>query len=270
MSRHDKFISFRDSALTQLLKPALTSPASCRITVLLALRSEPQYAGESTSNQRFGAVCANAASSGAGATSARLPRLPSGPANARPSTKSVRSSRAKCPDSNVDRTCSAGGGSRMRVQSALSAATAALQEAEADIKQMQEDGFDEHPVQPCAKFPAATIRSFLKNKQQFDDGALAARKWKHALMELRAQAKRQEVCGGLSQEMRRAEEQLSAAEHAVFVYSGMFYRQASTGIWIPRHKRLTARMHDRDTLQMQVAFLSDPNASTLAAGAKAL
>ena len=47
MSRGDKFISFRDSALTQLLKPALTTPVACKITVLLSLRSEPQYVDKS-------------------------------------------------------------------------------------------------------------------------------------------------------------------------------------------------------------------------------
>jgi len=262
MSRHDKFISFRDSALTQLLKPALISPASCHITVLLALRSEPQYAGESTSTQRFGAVCANAAA-GAGASSGRLPRMPRGPAGARPSTKPMRSSTARTPDSTADGTSATETGSRIRVSSALSAATNALQQAEADVLQMQADGYDEHPVQPCAEFPAPTIRSFLENKRQFDDGAQEVRKWKHSLMELRAQAKLSMKSGDLASDIKRAEELLQAAEHQVFVYAGMFYRQASTGIWIPRHKRLTARMHDVDTLRMQVAFLSEPGARCL-------
>ena len=253
MSRNDKFISFRDSALTQLLKPALTSPASCHITVLLALRSEPQYSAESLSTQRFGAVCANAASGAgprsgprAGSNSPRLPRISDG---GKPSAKSMRSSEAK-----VSGSSSAGVGKGVRLQIALALATSGLQEAETDILQMQRDGFDEHPVQPCSEFPASTIRTFLKNKQQFDDGAVEVRKWKHTVMELRAKAKASNE--DLSSEIKRGEEHLSAAEHAVFVYSGLFYRQASTGIWIPRHKRLTARMSDRDTLQMQVAFLS--------------
>ena len=261
MSRNDKFISFRDSSLTQLLKPALTKPSLCRITVLLALRSESQYAAESVSTQRFGAVCANAANGGRSGpnASASGDRLPSLPSKIKATTQGypARLSRLRDSDSNSSGNSSTG----IKLSSALAEVRSKLTEADIDIQRMQEVGFEEHPAKPCSAFSASTIRSFLENKRKFDEGAIEVRKWKQALLELRAQQKNGNGCGGggvgdRTNEIKHAEQQLTAAEHAVFVYSGMFYRQASTGIWIPRHKRLQSRMNDRERLCMQIEFLT--------------
>jgi hypothetical protein len=256
MSRNDKFISFRDSALTQLLKPALTSQAACRITVLLALRSEPQYAGESASTQRFGAVCANAAKCGG-----------------KRSTGAARSSSAKTGGGSGSSSSSRGSIPGIRVSTALAEAVVQLTNAEQDILKMQAEGLDEHPVRPCTEFPLPTIQSFMENKRQFDESALEVRKWKQKVLELRAQVKfstagqkseeKDEGRGSsVSSVLKHALEKQAAAEHLVFVYSGLFYRQASTGIWIPRHKRLVARMNDRERLRMQVDFLRASSSSS--------
>ena len=54
-ARRDRYVSYRDSALTQLLKEALQGHA--QVTVLLALRSERTNDSETLSTLRFGAVC---------------------------------------------------------------------------------------------------------------------------------------------------------------------------------------------------------------------
>ncbi len=260
MSRNDKFISFRDSALTQLLKPALTSQAACRITVLLALRSEPQYAGESASTQRFGAVCANAAKGGGKRSAGAAPSS---------SAKAAGSGISSISSSSNSRGSALG----IRVSVALAEAVAQLTNAEHDILKMQAEGLDEHPVRPCTEFPLPTIQSFMENKRQFDESALEVRKWKQMVLELRAQVKfstagpkSEEIDEGrgpsVSSALKHALEKQAAAEHLVFVYSGLFYRQASTGIWIPRHKRLVARMNDRERLQMQIDFLIASSSSS--------
>eukprot|EP00913_Durusdinium_trenchii_P017408 g16365.t1 len=60
LARRDKYVSFRDSALTQMLKDPLSGHSS-HITVMLALRSEKNHDHETLSTMRFGNVCRGAA-----------------------------------------------------------------------------------------------------------------------------------------------------------------------------------------------------------------
>ena len=55
LARRDRYVCYRDSALTQLLKEPLEGRA--QITVLLALRAERSNDSETLSSLRFGAVC---------------------------------------------------------------------------------------------------------------------------------------------------------------------------------------------------------------------
>ena len=63
LARRDKYVSFRDSALTQMLKDPLTGGAA-HVTVILALRAEKSNDSETQSTMRFGTVCKDAAGSG--------------------------------------------------------------------------------------------------------------------------------------------------------------------------------------------------------------
>ena len=104
-------------------------------------------------------------------------------------------------------------GQCVKLSVALSSTIAQLAEAERDIKCMQEDGLDEHPVEPGAEFSQALIRSFLENKRQFDESSLEVRRLKQNLLELRASARQGT---GMEEEMR-----YSSVTHYVFLYHSL-------------------------------------------------
>lgn len=234
MARRDKFITFRESTLTQMLKPALTG-SRCHVCVMLALRSEANNDSETQSTLRFGAVCASAAQSGGGG-------------GARKRSQSVVASGGR----------EAAGGPPAAVSraQALRTARAALEQADKDIEQMRAQGLDEHVNEG---FAAPTVKGFLDNKRKFEDAKHKVSEIKQRIAEMKAKSRHAAGPSGTAErspEQLAAEEALASANNEVVVYSGLFYRQVTTGIWTQRNKRMSDRMIERDRLAREVSFLS--------------
>ena len=140
----DKYVSFRDSALTQLLKDPLTGCAA-HVTVILALRAEQSNDSETQSTMRFGTVCKDAA----GSSNMRAKSVPS----------KGRTNKA-----------GAAAGALAELRKQLMATTE-------EVERMTAEGQDEH-VNPQG-FAAPTIQGFLDNKAKFEDAKrLAAQRGK--------------------------------------------------------------------------------------------
>ena len=134
LARRDKYVSFRDSALTQLLKDPLTGGAA-HVTVILALRAEKTNDSETQSTMRFGTVCKDAA----GSSNMR----------SRPSKSSSKT------------------GAGVNVSRAVADLRKELQAVAEDVERMTAEGQDEHVN--TAGFAAPTIQGFLDNKAKFEE-----------------------------------------------------------------------------------------------------
>ena len=109
-----------------------------------------RYGEESVSTQRFGAVCASAGGGGKTRVPSRPGTVDPGKSD-HPHTRVMKSSRTSI---NPDQ--------RIKLSTALLRAKAQLAEAERDIKKMQEDGLDEHPVQSCTSLPQCSSINYAR------------------------------------------------------------------------------------------------------------
>lgn len=219
LARRDKYVSFRDSALTQLLKDPLTGCAA-HVTVILALRAEQSNDSETQSTMRFGTVCKDAA----GSSNMRAKSVPS-------------KGRTKA---------GAAAGALAELRKQLMATTE-------EVERMTAEGQDEH-VNPQG-FAAPTIQGFLDNKAKFEDAKRLVTRLKEQMAERRSELR---LAGGGEEGDRRLQElgtSLTTAQQATFVASGIFYRQVTTGIWTGRTPALQQKMTLRDQLTKEIAFL---------------
>mmetsp|Transcript_27552 Transcript_27552/g.61958 ORF Transcript_27552/g.61958 Transcript_27552/m.61958 type:complete len:543 (+) Transcript_27552:28-1656(+) len=221
LARKDKYVSFRDSALTQMLKEPLTGGAS-HVTVMLALRAEKSNDSETQSTMRFGTVCKDAA----GGTGMK--------------------SKASKGNSNQKKT-------DLSAPKALNDLRGVLASVTEEVERMAADGQDEHVNRQG--FAPTTIQGFLDNKAKFEEAKRQVTRYKELLAERRSELR---LAGAPEEGDRRMEElqqSLTQAQQAVVVASGIFYRQVTTGIWTARTPAMEQKMALRDQLAKEVAFL---------------
>ena len=243
LARKDKFVSFRDCTLTQLMKDTLSGRGvSERVVLMLALRRESSNDSETNSTLRFGAVCAGATSSESGEGSTGASR--------RKSSSSMPPVRRR--SSVIKRKQTETLSSKQTVKEALQQAYANLEAADRDIATMKAQGKDEHVN--SEGFASGTIKSFLENKEKFERYQQLIPVIKQQIAEVKSKAA-QGMGDGQSQ-LDRLDAQLKEANHEVWVTSGIYYRQVTTGIWQARDKRLQERMNERDAIVKEIAFLS--------------
>ncbi|CAE7522398.1 KIN14A, partial [Symbiodinium pilosum] len=221
LARRDKYVSFRDSALTQMLKDPLTGGAA-HVTVILALRAEKSNDSETQSTMRFGTVCKDAAGSG----------------NMR---------------SRASKSVPARKGATVDVSKAVAELQKELAAVTEEVERMKADGQDEHLN--TQGFAAPTVQGFLDNKRKFEEAKRQATRYKELLAERRSELR---LAGEKEEGDRRMEElqaSLVLAQQATFVASGIFYRQVTTGIWSARTPAMEQKMALRDRLAMEIDFL---------------
>lgn len=213
LARRDKFVSFRDSALTQMLKQPLTGHSS-HILVMLALRSEKANDSETFSTMRFGSVCRGAAATNAGRN------------------------RSKAAAKQLDAT------------KALKSLRATLESMDVELQRMMAEGQDGHVN--TQDFAPSTVRAFLDNKAKFEEQKRLVLHYKERIAERQSQLASAEAGDARLLELRGA---LQEAEKAVWVTSGIFYRQVSTGIWIGATSAFQQRLAQREQLATELSFL---------------
>lgn len=213
LARRDKFVSFRDSALTQMLKQPLTGHSS-HILVMLALRSEKANDSETFSTMRFGSVCRGAAATNAGRN------------------------RSKAAAKQLDAT------------KALKSLRATLGSMDVELQRMMAEGQDGHVN--TQDFAPSTVRGFLDNKAKFEEQKRLVLHYKERIAERQSQLASAEAGDARLLELRGA---LQEAEKAVWVTSGIFYRQVSTGIWIGATSAFQQRLAQREQLATELSFL---------------
>ncbi|CAJ1353389.1 unnamed protein product [Effrenium voratum] len=220
LARRDKYVCFRDSALTQMLKEPLLGAAK-HITVLLALRSERSHDSETTSTMRFGAVCSTAAQG---------------------SRKTLKTKSL---------------GQKVDTAEALKMLKANLLSVDEELQQMTAAGQDGHVN--AQDFAPTTVKGFLDNKAKYEDQKSRVARYKELIAERQSEL-RAENGGEEDAKLQELRGILAEAQKAVWVAEGIFYRQVSTGIWVGATSAFQQRSAQRERLAQEVSFLEGASA----------
>ncbi|CAJ1436259.1 unnamed protein product [Effrenium voratum] len=220
LARRDKYVCFRDSALTQMLKEPLLGAAK-HITVLLALRSERSHDSETTSTMRFGAVCSIAAQG---------------------SRKTLKTKSL---------------GQKVDTAEALKMLKANLLSVDEELQQMTAAGQDGHVN--AQDFAPTTVKGFLDNKAKYEDQKSRVARYKELIAERQSEL-RAENGGEEDAQLQELRGILAEAQKAVWVAEGIFYRQVSTGIWVGATSAFQQRSAQRERLAQEVSFLEGASA----------
>eukprot|EP00756_Hemistasia_phaeocysticola_P004734 Hpha_TRINITY_DN12978_c0_g1::TRINITY_DN12978_c0_g1_i1::g.164555::m.164555 len=232
VARREKFVSYRDTTLTQVLKPMLESQAT-DIKVVLALSDALVNLAESRSTLRFGGslLATQRPSRGAPATGAH--------------PKSAAATKGAAESSSATATLS----------SRVKRLSAACEQMSSQLATMERDGRAGHVV-VAPEFPAPTRKAFLENKAKYEGAQRSIRELKGRILERKSELTLQHAPFGGDSHLGSMVQSLKHAQEARVISEGVYIRQLTTGIWAPAVPQYRLIKTQLETQQSRLEFLS--------------